>query len=215
MGFDLWAIIINFLLIKINFMKKTIIFAATLFFMFSAKAQSTHFGIKGGLNASSLNSSPSISDMQTKIGLNAGFLAHIHTASELWAIQPEVYYSSEGAKSKSNSADKMELGYINVPVLVQYMFGNGFRVEAGPQVGFLMNAKAKQGGTSTDIKNDLKSAVFSIPVGLGYLTSSGLGFDARYNFGISNIYKDNTSKVHSNVFQFDIFYQFSGRKVIR
>lgn len=215
MGFDLWAIIINFLLIKINFMKKTIIFAATVLFMFSAKAQSTHFGIKAGLNASSLNSSPSNSDMQTKIGFNAGFLAHIHTASELWAIQPEVYYSSEGAKSKSNSDNKVELGYINVPVLVQYMFGNGFRIEAGPQVGFLMNAKGKQGGTSTDIKGDMKSAVFSIPVGVGYLTSSGLGFDARYNFGISNINKSDAAKVHSNVFQFDVFYQFGGPKVLK
>jgi hypothetical protein len=109
----------------------------------------------------------------------------------------------------------VELGYINVPVLVQYMFGNGFRVEAGPQVGFLMNAKAKEGGTSTDIKSDMKSAVFSIPVGVGYLTSSGLGFDARYDFGISNINKNDAAKVHSNVFEFGIFYQFSGPKVVR
>ncbi|HEU5366437.1 MAG TPA: porin family protein [Hanamia sp.] len=196
-------------------MKKTIIFAATIFFMLSAKAQSTHFGIKAGLNASSLNSNPSNSDMQTKIGFNAGFLAHIHTASELWAIQPEVYYSDEGAKSKSNSENKINLGYINVPVLLQYMFDNGFRIEAGPQVGFLINAKSKQAGTTTDIKSDLKSAVFSIPVGLGFLTSSGLGFDARYNFGISNINKSDAAKVHSNVFQFGIFYQFSGPKVTR
>jgi hypothetical protein len=196
-------------------MKKTIIFAATLFFMFSAKAQSTHFGVKAGLNASSLNSTPSNSDMQTKIGFNAGFLAHIHTGNEFWAFEPEVYYSSEGAKSKSNSDNKFELGYINVPVLLQYMFGNGFRIEAGPQVGFLINAKSKQGGTSTDVKSDMNSAVFSIPVGLGYLTSTGLGFDARYNFGISNIYKSDASKAHSNVFQFDVFYQFGGPKVAR
>ncbi len=196
-------------------MKKTIIFTATLFLMYTAKAQSAHFGIKGGLNASSLNSSPSNSDMQTKIGFNAGFLAHIHTRSELWAIQPEIYYSDEGAKSKSNSDNKINLGYINVPVLIQYMFDNGFRIEAGPQVGFLVSAKTKEGGTSTDIKGNMKGATFSIPVGLGYLTSTGLGFDARYNFGISNIYKSDASKVHSNVFQFDIFYQFSGPKVAR
>ncbi len=197
-------------------MKKTIIFAATLFLMYTANAQSAHFGIKGGLNASSLNSSPANSDMQTKIGFNAGILAHIHTSSEYWAIQPEVYYSSEGTKSKANSDNKTELGYLNVPVLLQYMFGNGFRLEAGPQVGFLMNAKSKAGSTSTDIKSDLNTAVFSIPVGVGYLTSSGLGFDARYNFGISNINKSGVgTKVHSNVFQFDIFYQFSGPKVKR
>jgi len=195
-------------------MKKMMMVAATFFLMLNAKAQKVHFGIKAGMNASSLNYEGN-QDMQSKIGFNAGLLAHIHTGNEFWAFQPEVYYSSEGAKSKSNSDNKRDLGYINVPVLIQYMFNNGFRLEAGPQVGFLMSAKNKDGGNSTDIKNDLNSAVFSIPLGLGYLTTTGLGFDARYNFGISNIYKESSSKVHSNVFQFDIFYQFSGPKVNR
>ena len=194
-------------------MKKTIIFVATLFFMFNAKSQSVHFGIKGGMNASSLNYEGN-SDMQTKIGFNAGVLAHIHTGNEFWAFQPEAYYSSEGAKSKSNSNVKTDLGYLNVPVLVQYMFNNGFRLEAGPQVGFLMSAKSKVNDNSTDIKNSMQSAVFSIPAGIGYLTSTGLGFDARYNFGISNINKSTgRAKTRSNVFQFDIFYQFGGPKV--
>jgi len=194
-------------------MKKTIIFVATLFFMLNAKSQSVHFGIKGGMNASSLNYEGN-SDMQTKIGFNAGVLAHIHTGNEFWAFQPEAYYSSEGAKSKSNSNVKTDLGYLNVPVLVQYMFNNGFRLEAGPQVGFLMSAKSKVNDNSTDIKNSMQSAVFSIPAGIGYLTSTGLGFDARYNFGISNINKSTgRAKTRSNVFQFDIFYQFGGPKV--
>jgi hypothetical protein len=193
-------------------MKKTIFFMAALFLMINAKSQGVHFGVKGGLNASSLNSSPSNKDMQTKIGFNAGVLAHIHTGNQFWAFQPELYYSAEGAKSKANNDNKLDLGYLNLPVLIQYMFDNGFRLEAGPQVGFLMNAKNKVGSTSTDVKDDLNGAVFSIPAGVGYLTSTGLGFDARYNFGISNIYKQSASKVHSNVFQFDVFYQFSHTK---
>ncbi len=193
-------------------MKKIMILSATIFLMMQAQAQDAHFGIKGGLNASSL-SYPNNSDMQTKIGFNAGLLAHIHTSSKMWAIQPELYYSSEGAKSKSNSNVSLNLGYLNLPVLIQYMFDNGFRLEAGPQVGFLVSAKSMVGNTSTDIKNKMQSAVFSIPLGLGYLTTGGLGFDARYNFGISNIYKsDYGPKEHSNVFQFDIFYQFSSSK---
>jgi hypothetical protein len=194
-------------------MKKTIIIAATFFLILNANAQSAHFGIKGGLNASSLTFEGN-SDMQSKIGFNVGLLAHIHTGNEFWAFQPEVYYSSEGAKSKSNSNVSLDLGYINVPVLIQYMFNNGFRLEAGPQVGFLMSAKSKLDDNSTDIKKNMQSAVFSIPLGLGYLTMNGLGFDARYNFGISNIYKSTAGpKTRSNVFQFDIFYQFGGPKV--
>jgi len=195
-------------------MKKTIIFMATLFSLTTIKAQNVHFGIKGGLNASSLNYSPENSDQQTKIGFNLGLLAHIHTSNKDWAIQPEIYYSAEGAKSKSASNASLNLGYLNIPVLAQYMFDNGFRIEAGPQLGFLMSAKNKTGNVSVNVKDNLKNTNFSIPVGLGYLTSSGFGFDARYNFGLSNI--NNTSsatKIHSNVFQFGIFYQFPDSKI--
>lgn len=193
-------------------MKKTIFFIAVLFFAFNVSAQEVHFGIKGGLNASSLNYTGN-SDMQTKIGFNAGFLAHIHTSNKSWAIQPELYYSDEGAKSKANNDVKTNLGFINVPVLAQYMFDNGFRIEAGPQLNLLISAKQKNDNGTNDIKNRYKSADFSIPVGLGYLTMNGLGFDARYNFGVSNLYKAGTDPItHSNVFQFDVFYQFSHSK---
>ncbi|HXS57785.1 MAG TPA: porin family protein [Hanamia sp.] len=193
-------------------MKKTIILAATVFLLAgAASAQKAHFGIKGGMNASSLNSDPNNSDLQTKIGFNAGLLAHIHGANAQWAFQPEVYYSAEGAKLKSNDS-KINLGFVNVPVLVQYMFDNGFRIEAGPQIGFLLNAKQTKMATS-DIKDQFKKTNFSIPVGLGYLTRTGLGFDARYNFGLSDISESSASKVHSNVFQFGIFYQFSDPKI--
>lgn len=193
-------------------MKKTVFFIATLFLMYNARAQEAHFGIKGGLNASSLDFAGN-SDMQTKIGFNVGLLAHIHTHNKSWAIQPEIYYSDEGAKSKSNNDAKLNLGFLNVPVLVQYMFDNGFRIEAGPQLNLLMSAKQKDKNSSTDIKNRFNTANFSIPLGIGYLTMNGLGFDARYNFGISNIYKnDVVPKTRSNVFQFDVFYQFSHTK---
>lgn len=193
-------------------MKKTIFFIATLFFLANAKAQDVHFGIKGGLNASSLDNKNS--NAETKIGFNAGFLAHIHTSNKFWAFQPELYYSLEGNRPKMipQGTGNTNLSYLNVPVLVQYMFDNGFRIETGPQIGFLLSAKNKTSNTTTDLKSQFKSTAFSIPLGLGYLTTTGLGFDARYNFGISNIYKANDPKIRSNVFQFDVFYQFSHTK---
>ncbi len=193
-------------------MKKTIFFIGTLLLMLNAKAQDAHFGIKAGLNASSLNYNGN-SDMQTKFGFNAGLLAHVHTSNKFWAIQPEIYYSDEGARNKNNNDVSVNLGFINVPILIQYMFDNGFRLEEGPQVDFLVNGKDKNNNISVNIKNKLNSADFSIPLGLSYVATSGVGFDARYNFGISNIYKtDAAPTTHSNVFQFDIFYQFSGSK---
>lgn len=201
---------------KKTVMKKTMIIMAALFFSIgAAKAQGVHFGIKAGMNASELHSSD-FKDGKTKIGFHGGVLAHIHTANKSWAIQPEVMYSLEGSKYDIlGETVKTDLDYVNVPVLVQYMFDNGFRIEAGPQIGFLVNAKSKFGDSdSKDVKSSFKSTNFSIPVGVGYLTRSGLGFDARYNFGVSDI-NDVTdgNKVTSNNFQFGIFYQFSDTKM--
>ncbi|MEP7229875.1 MAG: porin family protein [Ginsengibacter sp.] len=194
-------------------MKKAVILFSTLFLLFTAKAQEAHFGVKGGINASSLHFDGNTS-YDSKIGLHAGLLAHIH-ASKIWAIQPEVFYSSEGAKTRvGNSEVKINLNYINVPVLLQYMFDNGVRLEGGPQIGFLVNAKTKTGSSSVD-NNNFKSTAFSIPLGVGYLTTDGLGFDARYVFGLSNINKNSNPTIQSNVFQFGIFYQFSDTKTHR
>lgn len=194
-------------------MKKTIIFIALFFLLVNANAQKAHFGVKGGINVSSLHFDDNTS-YDSKIGLHAGLLAHIH-ASQTWAIQPEVFYSSEGAKLKAGNSDiKFNLNYINVPVLLQYMFDNGVRLEGGPQIGFLVNAKTKTDNASVD-NNNFKSTAFSIPLGIGYLTTEGLGFDARYVFGLSNINETDPPTVQSNVFQFGIFYQFSDTKMRR
>lgn len=194
-------------------MKKTVIFISTLFLIFTASAQATYFGMKGGINASSLNYDNNTSS-QSKIGFNVGVLAHIH-ASNTWAIQPEIIYSLEGAKITPvgfNTKTTVNLNYINVPILLQRFLHNGFRLEGGPQIGFLINAKIKSGGVSSN-NNSFKSTAFSIPLGAGYLTSTGVGIDARYVFGLSNINHDNGSTIQSNVFQLGIFYQFGDTKM--
>ena len=195
-------------------MKKTIIFLSSTFIIFTANAQKVYFGIKGGVNVSSLNYNDN-SERESKIGFHVGGLAHIH-ASNTWAIQPEILYSLEGAKSTlagTNNEVTYNLNYINVPVLLQYFFHNGFRLEGGPQIGFLLSAKAKTGNISVDDKS-FESTSLSIPLGVGYLTSMGIGIDARYVFGLSNINdNENGATVQSNVFQFGFFYQFGDTKI--
>lgn len=195
-------------------MKKTIILAAAIFMAAGTNAQmKAHFGVKAGMNASELHQKDVSS--QTKIGFHAGVLAHMHRDGSQWAFQPEVLYSLEGAKSKANSSNKTDLHFVNVPLLAQYMFDNGFRLEAGPQVNFLVAANSKAGSATTDTKSAYTTTSLSVPVGIGYLTRSGLGFDARYSFGVTDLRnnKDVGNKLTGNNFQFGIFYQFSDPKV--
>ena len=59
---------------------------------------------------------------KSKIGFYAGVFMNAPISSE-FSIQPEVVYSQQGAKFKDmgNVTDrKLNLGYINVPVMVQY-----------------------------------------------------------------------------------------------
>lgn len=192
-------------------MKKTIIFIASLFLILTAKSQNVHFGVKGGLNVSQLHFNDNVSS-ESKAGIHLGILAHIHTSSKTWAIQPELFYSMEGAKNVDNSGVNYNLNYMNIPVLLQYLFENGFRLEGGPQIGFLLSANRKGGGVTVQDKR-FKSTAFSIPLGIGYLTSSGWGLDARYVFGLSNINDlNNRETIQSNVFQLGVFYQFSDTK---
>ncbi len=55
------------------------------------------FGIKGGMNVSSLSNGADLSDSKSKIGFNAGVFANIPLASS-FSVQPEVIYNDLGSK---------------------------------------------------------------------------------------------------------------------
>jgi Outer membrane protein beta-barrel domain len=112
----------------------------------------------------------------------------------------------QGGKSGDN---KLNLNYINIPLLAQYMTLDGFRFETGPQIGFLTAAKSKSGDVTVDVKDDLESVDISWAFGVGYLFpgGSGWGVDLRYNHGITNISEDNDFEARNRVFQLGVFYQ--------
>lgn len=172
----------------------------------TATAQHTNIGVKGGLNSFNIQTDNS-SGFDSKIGLHAGLLGHIHLNHQ-YAFQPELVYSMQGATAGNTD---FKLDYINVPLLVQYMFDNGFRIQAGPQLGFLINAKAEN-IDSVDIKDDFKSADLGLSVGASYVhPPTGFGVDARYNLGLSDISENSDVKSTNRGFQIGVFYLFGHR----
>ena len=197
-------------------MKFLIGFITAILFTFTVSAQhgnapagKVNFGIKGGVNLYNIHNDLN-TNYDSRIGYHFGLIGHIHF-NNYFAFQPEIVYSTQGAKYKVNSVDtKYNLDYINIPLLFQYMFDNGFRIQAGPQVGFLLSAKSKYNNSTIDNKNDLKPIDLSVSIGIGYIfPPSGFGIDARYNQGISNINKNDTGNSNNRGFQFGIFYIFN------
>ncbi len=185
------------------------LFLAAILMAGTANAQKVNFGIKGGVNIYNIHNSNSI-DYNPVVGFHAGGLVHIHL-SKLFALQPEIFYSTGGANYKNGPFDtRYNLGYINVPVLVQYMFLNGLRLQAGPQLGFLVSAKSKTGDIKQDFKNDLNTVDFGLATGASYLVpNTGFGFDARVNFGLTDINKEGTVTSTNRGLQLGVFYLFN------
>src|SRR6476620_12597493 len=115
-------------------MKKVLLSAVALFAFGAASAQSVKFGVKAGLNVANVTvsndyfgvTSPSTS---TKIGFHVGGLAELKLTDK-FAIQPDLLFSMQGATTKSSendfagftstSEDKINLSYINIPVMFKY-----------------------------------------------------------------------------------------------
>lgn len=174
-------------------MKKIVLSAIALVAVaVSANAQQVKFGPKAGLNISNLSGS---NDLESRIGFHVGAVAEI-VLSDKFSIQPEVLYSTQGAKYSSTILGTTIEGninndYINVPIMAKYYIIEGFSVEAGPQIGFLAKSEGKMGDETTDTKDNFKSTDFGINFGLAYDLPMGLFFNARYNLGLSKVAEEN------------------------
>jgi hypothetical protein len=166
------------------------------------------FGVKGGLNVYTINNEDN-TGYDSRVGIHLGVLGHVHINPH-FALQPELVYSSQGSRYTDDIGDTYyyHLDYINIPVLFQYMFDNGLRLQAGPQLGILVNATSVLNNSSAGL-NDTKPVEVSLSVGASYVVpSTGFGMDVRYNLGLSNINIDNGPASTNRGFQLGVFYMF-------
>ncbi|GAO29294.1 hypothetical protein JCM15548_11468 [Geofilum rubicundum JCM 15548] len=112
-------------------------------------------------------------------------------------------YSMQGNKNTS-------LNYINIPLIFQYMYDNGFRLQAGPQLGFLVKAESEIANNQVDVKDQFESIDLALGVGMSYVNpATNFGMDLRYNHGLSNISKIDGTSVYNRGFQVGVFYLFN------
>ncbi|NIF05256.1 PorT family protein [Chryseobacterium sp. Tr-659] len=164
------------------------------------------FGVKAGLNVSSLSKS----SWNSKAGFYGGVFANIPVAKD-FSVQPEVLYSGIGAKADYGNNLKLNLDYIAVPVMIQYNILPQLYVEAGPQFSFLISSKFKDSSESLDAKDVTKSFDFGLGIGAGYYFTQNIGVTARYVAGLSDIAKDRLvglEAVKNGAFQIGLAYKF-------
>ena len=211
---------------KVRIMKKLVLGAALAV---SSLTFAQQFGIKGGMNVSSLSNDAGLEDSSSKIGFNAGVFLNAPLAAN-FSIQPEVLYNNLGSKVTLTDFDinndnytaeyARHLDYISVPVMFQYNATPSFYLEAGPQFSFLLDARdkyksTKNGSTTDSDTRDLNKDAFNtfdfgLGLGAGYWITPKLGINARYNAGFTDIYKENNGdSVKNNNFQVGLAYKFN------
>jgi len=167
-----------------------------------------NFGIKGGLNVYTINNEDN-NGYDSRVGFHLGVLGHVHVKPH-FALQPELVYSSQGATYADGNGNTYyyQLDYMNIPILFQYMFHNGLRLQAGPQLGILVSAKSILDNSSSDL-NDTKPFDVALSFGASYVVpSTGFGVDVRYNVGLNNINKNDGPSSTNRGLQLGIFYIF-------
>ncbi|MGI9550310.1 MAG: porin family protein [Aurantibacter sp.] len=170
-------------------------------------AQDITIGAKAGLNFATLQ--PDLNDPKSRTSFHLGGMAEI-PINEMFSVQPELLYSSQGVKDESDDDEVVRLNYISLPVLAKYYVIEALSIEAGPQFGFLISAEVEDNGETIDIKDDTKSVDVGFAIGAGYKLESGLNFGIRYFLGsdINDIGED-PEKFKNRVFQISVGYFFT------
>ena len=161
---------------------------------------------KIGMNVASLTK---CDGCDPRIGLAAGVEAE-YQATDSFSVSAGLIYSMQGNKAKEEGVTlTTKLDYINIPILANVYVTKGLAVKLGVQPAFNVSDKQKLSGGKASVEAEdvgAESFDFSIPVGLSY-EYNNVVFDARYNFGVTNIADGGDSK--NSVFQFTLGYKFA------
>jgi hypothetical protein len=116
------------------------------------------------------------------------------------------------------------LGYIDIPVLVQWAQhrDGGFRIGAGPQIGILLSANDRYSaitpqGTAVVIENDIEKSIERFDAGVAFdaeyrITGLGLAIGVRYYQGLTDLLRGDGSSMHNQVLSGSGRITLGGRK---
>ena len=164
---------------------------AMLFTANTAKA-GVNFGVKGGLNVTSMSISSKLLDSNNRAGFFIGPTVKFTLPLVGLGIDASALYDQREAKlaidadgEQYNVPTKQTLKTqaINIPINVRYSIGLGSLANilffAGPQFGFNVGNKNQDLGADCEWK--LRSSQFSVNVGAGFTVLKHLQLTANYN----------------------------------
>ena len=217
-------------------MKKLLWVASVILTGVAVKAQETRFGVKAGYSMSTLKVDGDQDDLEERSTdpshtFYVGGLVE-HKFSDTFGIQGELLYSPLGGKEDYNVSEgqvyfreksKLSFGTLLIPVSAKYFITENLSVALGASFGLILSAKQKtvidagigipglelEGDDEVDIKDDVNTLNIAPFLGAEFMLENGLFFDARYNYGISDLSKSE-GKITNSFLQVGVGFKFGG-----
>jgi len=206
---------------------KTIFTIVFVLLVFTTLPQAQmQLGLKAGLNIATVSGTDADNLFETSLDSRTGFnggIFFMYQFNNLFAIQPEAYYTMKGAATNLMGADiTLKLDYVEIPVLFKVIIpteGTNLKPSlfVGPALAFKTGAKIKGENQNQSAEIDIDSLVTSTDFslvfggGVGFMIGNNeLGVDIRYNLGLTTW--DDTSDpfdVKNNVLSFNAYYGFA------
>lgn len=137
-----------------------------------------YIGYYGGLRA------------QIPINDNFSFVPNLLYSRKGWHIDPYPVTGSPGGE--------MHLDYLDLQLSGQYAITKSLAVNAGVEVGRLLNVTNTNDPDDDFFDNLYQKGDFSLLVGLNYNILKSIRLEAKYMYGLSYLFKGNTTDINGN-----------------
>jgi hypothetical protein len=152
-------------------------------------------------------------DAKMKVNLAYG-VEFEYFVTEEFSVAGGALFTDQGTKFDNG---KLDLYYALLPITANYYVLPGLAVKAGLQPAFRVKARAEIDGVKIDYDRmaemiyqdvDVKMNKFdlSLPIGLSY-EFNGITLDARYNFGITELFRNVDDHVRNQVIAVTLGYK--------
>lgn len=210
-------------------MKNIFIICLAIIGLASNSYGQTNFGLKGGLNYSTISTTSPYKPFEAyyeerstfRTGFHLGLSAD-YTVNEKIAIRSELLFSSQGYQLKEiEQTTAVYLNYLSLPVLVALKLGNKLGLIIGPNFNYLLSTKNyndERKRRTISFQENLFDLVGIM--GLTYDLGKKVSVDLRYNQGFFNTSKnlhfasvdgvgiDKNTKIRNQFFQLSFGYKF-------
>ncbi|MEC3908189.1 porin family protein [Tamlana sp. 2201CG12-4] len=156
--------------------------------------QGVKYGVRGGYNISNLDFDDTSGIVNKhRNSLYIGFFANIRLSKTV-SLMPEIQFSAEGA-----NAEPLHLDYIQTPIFLRFRLSEKVHMGLGPQVGLKVHKE----------DDGVNNFAYSGVAGIEYKINYAIFVDARYTYGLRNVFNENLGIAAKNrTIQIGVGYKF-------